>query len=362
MKEYVISSSQEGMSMINFLMRSLPGAGKNLLYAQLRKKNINLNRKKAAGSEKLKAGDRVQVFFSDETLEKFESLSPEKIPKGPMESDKVRKREQNASENRPGGTKSEPGAVKSRPGEAKGRVRVLFENEDIIALDKDAGVLSQRDDSEGISMNEELIAYLMAKGEVDEESLKTVRPSVCNRLDRNTSGVLLCGKTIRGLKDLSRQLKEHSLHKCYLCIVKGDARELTGIYKGYITKNRSENRSIVSDTPRSRDSKEVVTGFEFIGLKKCGEDIVSLVSCRLYTGRSHQIRAHLLRLGYPMAGDVKYGDKKLNAYLKRTYGVNRQLLHGGYIRLEDGTRIISPLPADFGWFDIKMDTELYKEM
>ena len=347
MKEYEISSPQEGMSLVNFLNRTLPGAGINLLYKQLRKKNINLNGKKASGREKLLAGDLVQVYFSDETLEKFEGgqlTCGESRREAVSDTGKVADRsEKDGARGKATGQRYKSSSL------GNVLLRVLYEDDDIIAVDKPAGVLSQTGSAGSISLNEMLIGYLLEKGEVTVESLRTVRPSVCNRLDMNTSGIVLCGKTIRGLKSLGEQIKQRSVIKKYLCIVKGEGRGLTDGMKAYITKDRGKNLSRVDERHIGDDSLDIETGFTVLESRKSAAGTVSLVEARLYTGRSHQIRAHLSYLGFPIAGDVKYGALEFNRILRDKYKVKRQLLHASYIRLENGFEIRSGLPEDFLW-------------
>ncbi len=341
MKEYVVESGCEGMTLIRFLQRRLPGAAGSLLYKQLRKKNIKLIGHRAAGPEKLRQNDTVQVWFSDETLEKFE----------------------NAADNGP--------VLKKEPDP----VRVLYEDEDIVALDKEPGELCQQDRPGQITLNESLIAYLVGNGRVTREAMQLVRPSVGNRLDRNTSGIVLCGKTMRGLQFLSEAIRDKTVKKEYCCIVKGSF-DLPGLHKGFITKDRKYNISKVSAEPLGEASQDIATYYEpdrsvVLYLPKTADEDgaeygswterkpgrpasmkdlepveLSLVRAVLHTGRSHQIRAQLSFLGYPIAGDIKYGDRALNKRLEGL-GVHRQLLHARRITLPDGRMIESPLPEDF---------------
>ncbi len=319
MKEYSVDNTAAGMTLIRYLNRVLPGAPSSLLYAQLRKKNIILNGKKAKGGEKLNADDMIRVYFSDETIAKF-SFDSE------------------TGGDDPAGSGSADVDVSD--------VSVLFENDDIIALDKPAGVLSQSDEPGGISLNEKLIAFLLGRKDVSPGSLTVFKPSVCNRLDRNTSGIVLCSKTLRGARNLSEELKERSAEKYYVCIVKG-CFDINGTVENFLTKDKAANQVRITDRPLSSSSVPIATGYECLEVLHTGVGDLSLVRAKLITGKSHQIRAQLSYLGHPIAGDPKYGDPFLNREMKRVYGTDRQLLHAKRVVLSDGTAIESPLPGDF---------------
>ena len=342
MKEYLITSEQAGIKLMRFLTRALPGAGQGLLRSQLRKKNININKKKADGSEILVEGDRIQVFFSDETILRFEGREPggEDFAAAMNAAGGDRGR---FTGSRTTGGRTTGGGIST--GDAASRARVLYEDEDILALDKDAGVLSQPDSSGRLSMNDILLAFLLERGSVTEESLRIVRPSVCNRLDMNTSGIVLCGKTMEGLKYLSGALRDRQVGKYYLCLVKGFF-DMEGEIRGYITKDRAKNISRFTKEAVSPESKEVGTVYERVEEINSKGERLTLVRARLLTGRAHQIRAQLSALGYPIAGDVKYGDASFNKKMHRLWGTDRQLLHAARVVLPGRCDISSPLPED----------------
>ena len=172
MQLLTIGKNQAGQRLDKYLKKALPGAGTGFLYKMLRKKNITLNGKKAEGKEILTEGDEVKCFFSEET---FASLS---------------------------GTKSAEDTSDYRKAYRLLRdVCVIYEDDDILLLDKPAGVLTQKAKPEDLSLNEWLIGHLLETGAIKEADLATFHPSVCNRLDRNTSGIVLCGKTLAGSQD-----------------------------------------------------------------------------------------------------------------------------------------------------------------
>ena len=287
-----------------YLQRLLPACPKSLLYKQLRKKNITLNSSKATGSEIIKAGDVISVFFSDETYEKFSS-----------------------------GEEISTTVFEKAYATLKG-IEVVYEDDRIIVFNKPANVLSQSVERSDLSVNEYLVGCLLSKGSVTKESLKTFRPSVCNRLDRNTSGLILCSKTFEGARYLSDKIKEKDLEKYYLALVSGKFEGPATDIK-YVVKNEKENKlEFVSEN--SDGAMMIKTGFEPV---KCG-DKISLVKVRLYTGKSHQIRAHLSYLGFPILGDRKYGNSESVQMAKR------QMLHSYRTILEEGIDLTAPLPAD----------------
>ncbi|MBP5556020.1 MAG: RluA family pseudouridine synthase [Lachnospiraceae bacterium] len=304
MKQITVTNDMASQRLDKYLLRLLPACPKSLLYKQLRKKNITLNSSKATGSEIVKAGDVISVFFSDETYEKF--ASGEEVNTGVFEK-----------------------AYETLKG-----IEPVYGDDRIIVFNKPAGILSQSVERSDLSVNEYLVGYLLAKGTVSKESLQHFRPSVCNRLDRNTSGLILCSKTLEGSRYLSDKIHEKDLEKYYLALVSGNFSG-PDIDIKYVIKNEKENRLefVSQDTPGAMMIK---TGFEAV---KCS-DRVSLVKVRLYTGKSHQIRAHLSHLGFPILGDRKYGNESSISQAKR------QMLHSYRTVLEEGIDLTAPVPGD----------------
>lgn len=319
MKEIVITSLEAGQRMDRLLGKYLREAPKSFLYKMMRKKNITLNGKKAEGSEKLREGDVIRLFFSQETLEKF-SGSREEI--------------QEADRQYP-----------------YRKLDVLYEDEHVLFINKPAGMLTQKARPEDRSLVEYLIGYLLRSQAVTAKDLEHFRPSVCNRLDRNTSGIVIAGKTLGGLQAMGAVLKDRSLHKYYQCIVKGRVETPCRI-RGYLRKNPAANQVSVFKDPVP-DSQAIET--EYIPLS-VGSAYTRL-QVTLITGRSHQIRAHLASIGRPILGDPKYGDPALNREIRQKYGVSTQLLHSWKLVMPDavpepcaglaGRSFTAPLPKDF---------------
>ncbi|HIZ78383.1 MAG TPA: RluA family pseudouridine synthase [Candidatus Lachnoclostridium stercorigallinarum] len=313
MKLLTVTNKEAGQRLDKLLAKYLNQAGKGFIYKMIRKKNITLNGKRCDGSEKLEEGDQIRLFLSDETISKFSRTAVQTVKKP--------------------------------------EVNVIYEDEQILLVNKPCGMLSQKAEESDESLVEHIIAYLLAEGALTEEDLKTFRPSVCNRLDRNTSGIVIAGKTLGGLQAMSAVLKDRSLHKYYQCVVKGRVETPCRI-RGYLRKNEKTNQVSVFKEPVP-DSQLIET--EYIPLS-VGTSFTRL-QVTLITGRSHQIRAHLASIGRPILGDPKYGDPAINREIRQKYGVSTQLLHSWKLVMPDqvpepcaylaGRSFTAPLPEDF---------------
>lgn len=305
MQSVIVSTNEAGQRLDKLLSKYLNLAGKSFLYKMMRKKNITLNGKKCDGSEKLSQGDEIKLFLSDETIEKFSQV---KVPKV-----------------------------------SKVHLNIIYEDQNIILINKPAGMLSQKAKDSDESLVEYLIDYLLSKGELPTEQLKSFRPSVCNRLDRNTSGLVVGGKSLAGLQVMSEVFKDRSIHKYYQCVVKGHVAEMQMI-TGFLAKDEKTNQVTVR-TSEFKDSVPIST--EYMPLDYYGD--YTLLRVTLITGRTHQIRAHLSSIGHPIVGDYKYGDKKVNEEAKRLYKVQSQLLHSYQL-------VLPQLPEPLSYLSGKMFT------
>ncbi len=292
MKEYLIEKPDEGQTVIKYLEKVLPGAAGAIIFKGLRKKNIVLNGGKTTGKEVLKAGDSLKVFFSDEVINKFSPRFGGNAPVKKIGGKELKSFQKN----------------------------IVFEDDNILIINKDADILSQPDSGNEVSVNDLLLEYL-------KESTKhyAVKPSVCNRLDRNTSGLLLCGKTQKGLQELSRILKDRSLNKYYYTIVYGEVDKPLKL-GGFLTKDREKNRAVITEEKTGDESDPVETETETAGKLTVKGHALTLLKVHLITGKPHQIRAHMLYAGHPVIGDIKYcTDESLK--VSKELNIKRQMLH-----------------------------------
>lgn len=309
MQSVTIGTNQAGQRLDKFLHKYLPQAGTGFLYKMLRKKNITLNGKKAEGNEILALNDTISFFFSDETFAKFSGK--EGVSEG-----------KTAATNFSARNLCQMQEYK-KAYETLAGVTVLYEDENIIALNKPAGVLTQKAKPEDLSLNEWLIGYLLGKNPQMSGELDTFKPSVCNRLDRNTSGIVLCGKSLPGSQYLSRCIKERKIQKFYRTICIGSLTKPQKI-EGYLTKNQTKNLVSISSYVDSNQSAELIQTAYF-PIQSTSK--YTLLEVELITGKTHQIRAHLSSIGHPLIGDFKYGKEHENRHFKKEYGLEHHLLH-----------------------------------
>jgi len=337
MKEFSISSKEAGQRMDKYLFKILNQASKGFVYKMLRKKNIVLNDKKATGQEVLKASDQVKIYLSDETFSKFASaLVDEEVSK--------------ETHTQKAETERTKAAAKTTAVHHP-KIQIVYEDEDILILNKPVGLLSQKAEKNDYSANEIVIDYLLESGQLTRAELRTFHPSICNRLDRNTSGLLIAGKTIHGLQEMAEALKSRSMQKYYRCLVAGQIVKDAHL-KGYLTKDHQSNKVTIRKEAFA-DASYIETAYHPI---KVYENM-TLLEVHLITGRSHQIRAHLASIGHPILGDAKYGDKKVNQMVKDSCRVRSQLLHAYRMEFPDGKIVTAPEPAAFG----RVQTKLAKE-
>ena len=302
MQKFIVTPNEAGQRLDKLLFKYLNLAPKSFIYKMLRKKNITLNHKKCDGSEKTSVGDEVSLWLSDETIDKFRETKY--FTRVPI------------------------------------HFKVIFEDEDILAVNKPAGLLSQKAKPEDISVNEEAISYLLENQVITEKSLEVFKPSVCHRLDRNTSGLLIVGKSLSGAQHMSALLKERTVEKYYLCLVEGIVKTSEHI-QGYLIKDEQTNQVKISGQPVS-GGHHIETFYEPVG----NNGKYTLLKVELITGRTHQIRAHLASVGHSIVGDGKYGSEAVNDRFRRNYHLKHQLLHS-WRMVFDERQLTAPLWPEF---------------
>ena len=273
MKTITVAKEDDGMRLNRFLERTAPGMSAGLMHRYLRTKRIKLNGGRCEASTRLKQGDVISLYINDELFE---------------------------------------GAGQSRPDfmQAPGGLMIIYDDENISILYKPAGLLSHSTkDACDDTLAGRYLKFLYEKGEYSPHDGAVFTPALCNRLDRNTEGLVIAAKNGRALAAMNRMIKENRVAKVYRCAVSGSL-DRDGVYSAHLKKDEKSNIVKVTDSPIP-GSKAISTAFKTLA-KTEG---LSLIEAELITGRTHQIRAHLAHLGAPIVGDVKYGDEKINKKL-----------------------------------------------
>lgn len=303
MYQFEITSNEAGQRLDKYLHKLLPKAPSSFFCKMLRKKNIVRNGRKSEGKEMLLKGDKVSLFLSEETFLNFQ-----------------------------GEKKREQGYLSAY--EKLGDLQILYENKHMALVNKPAGILTQKAKDTDISVNEWLIGYLLQKEDITEASLQTYRPSVCNRLDRNTSGIVICAKSLFGSQKLGFLIKERKIRKFYRLFVKGSIRQ-EKVLEGYLCKDEITNKVTVSSAP-VRGASYIKT--RYYPLKEIYD--MTYLEVELITGKTHQIRAHMASVGHPILLDSKYGDRTWNAGYKDKWNAQGQLLHAYRIEFPENEELL----------------------
>lgn len=300
MKILTVGKNDAGQRLDKFLTKAVRGLPKSLMYKSIRTKKIKLNRRRAQPDDMLCEGDEVQLFLRDEFFE-----SPE----------------------------SDRGALYR----IKPALDIVFEDENIILLNKRPGVLVHEDDEgRDNTLLMHLQAYLCQKGEYDPGSEQSFAPAFCNRIDRNTGGIVIAAKNAAALREMDERIRAREVKKYYLCAVHGVMPKNSDVLEAYLRKNEKTNTVDVIDRP-APGYLTIKTGYRVLAVH--GGD--SLLEIELFTGRTHQIRAHMAHIGHPLLGDGKYGVNRDD----RRAGYKYQALTSYRLRFDfsDGGGVLSAL-------------------
>lgn len=270
MKTITIGANDAGQRLDKFLQKTFRDLPSSLMYKHIRQKDIKINGKRCHIDDRVQAGDMLTLYIKDEFL------------------------------------------GESRPQydflTASKRLSVVYEDDQILLLNKEAGLLVHPDDRE---YRDTLIGrvqrYLYEKGEYDPAAENSFAPALVNRIDRNTCGIVIAAKTAASLRILNDKLKNRELHKYYLCLVHGVLKQKEATLEGFLEKNEKQNRVYITSR-KTNGGRTIATRYRVLGEK----DNCSLLEIELLTGRTHQIRAHLASIGHPLLGDGKYGTNAIN--------------------------------------------------
>ncbi len=277
MKEFTISANDAGQRLDRFLAKAVPLLPASLAQKYIRIKRIKRNGARAERDTRLEAGDVLQLYINDEFFDK--------------------PREDNAY------------LTVATP-----KLNIVYEDAHILLVDKRPGqAVHPHDGAEyGRTLIDHIQSYLYQKREWRPREENSFTPALCNRIDRNTGGIVIAAKTAEALRVMNQKIKDRELDKRYLAIVEGTPKPREGSLKGYLFKDAQKNRVFVTDTPRT-GAKSCQTNYKVLASNRD----LSLVECELITGRTHQIRAQFAHAGHPLLGDGKYG--KLDKRFDRSY-------------------------------------------
>lgn len=310
MKKIIINKNDAENRLDKFINKCFPNIPYSLLYKYIRKKRIKVNGKKEDIAYRLRENDILELYINDELLEKPNKTSDFKS--------------------------------------ASKDIEILYEDHNIMIVNKQAGLVVHPDNDIKVDcLINRIKNYLFEKGEFNPDDENSFAPSLVNRIDRNTSGIVIAAKNAESLRILNLKMKERELHKKYICILCGSLKKDSETLKAFLDKNSSENKVYISGKRKTQDYKTILTKYTVIDKSKK----FTLAEIDLLTGRTHQIRAHMAYTGYPLLGDGKYGINKMN----REVGYKYQALCAYKLKFDfvDKDNILGYL--DKKEFQIEMD-------
>ena len=271
MKEFLINSNDAGQRVDKFLTKAVPLLPPSLLYKSIRTKRIKLNGKRCEISTRLCEGDLLSLYLNDEFF---------------------------------GGVEADNYPFLAAPK----ALDIVYEDENILLVDKRPGLIVHEDDSHQTdTLINRILHYLYSTGAYNPAAENSFVPSLCNRIDRNTGGIVIAAKNATALRILNEKIRSRELKKQYLCVVHGTMPKQEDTLKGYLAKDSSTNTVVVSERPLER-GRTILTRYRVLA----SNERFSLLEIDLLTGRTHQIRAHLASIGHPLLGDAKYGRSRDN--------------------------------------------------
>ncbi len=289
MKEFQIKKNDAGQRLDKFLTKAVKGLPISLMYKYIRTKKIKVNRARTEQKYVLQEGDIVQLFIKDEFFD-----SPEK----------------------------DNSALAS----ITPKLTIVYEDENIILCNKRPGVLVHEDDEgKDNTLIMHIKAYLYQKGEYDPDSEQSFAPALCNRIDRNTGGIVIGAKNAEALRVMNEKIKNDEISKFYYCVVHGKMPKKADTLTGFLLKDSDKNQVKIFDK-QVKGSKNIITKYKVVSEKNG----MSLLEIELVTGRTHQIRAHMSYIGHPLLGDGKYGINKDD----RAKGYKYQALYAYRLRFD----------------------------
>ena len=270
MRQITVGKNDAGQRLDKFLTKTYTKLPQSMLYKGIRTKNIKLNGKRCQISSRIQEGDIISLYLKEEFFEQT-----------PTEYDFLK---------------------------APKVVDCVYEDENILLLNKKPGLLVHPDENYHFdSLIARVQHYLYEKGEYQPQNENSFAPALVNRIDRNTSGIVIAAKNAEALRILNDKMRRRELHKYYLCVVHGKMEKKSDLLVGYLEKNESKNRVYISARPFP-GAKTIQTKYRTLQQK----EKYSLLEVDLLTGRTHQIRAHMASIGHPLVGDGKYGKNTQN--------------------------------------------------
>ena len=314
-KSYTVGKNDADQRLDKFLTKTVKALPQSMLYKALRTKKIKVNRKRAEPGQRLVEGDVIELYLKDDFFlgdkpeESFKAVNP--------------------------------------------TLKIAYEDGNIIICNKRPGLIVHSDDKEDVNtLINQIKAYLYQKGEYIPDEENSFAPALCNRIDRNTGGLVIAAKNAQALRFMNEKIKNDELIKRYVCAVKGVPTNKSDTLKGYLIKDHEANQvTVYKERPTKGEVRTIITKYAVLKEKNGN----ALCEVELVTGRTHQIRAHMASIGHPLLGDGKYGVNRD----EKKQGYKFQALYSRYIRFNfkeenaefsylDGKEI--SIPMDQIWF------------